>query len=47
VRMRKGSLLGVVLLLGTAVAVGVKCAVHYGWLAGHSHWLIHRRRPDL
>jgi len=45
--MRKSRLLGVVLLLGTAVAVGVRGAVHYGWLVGHSHWLIHRRRSDL
>jgi hypothetical protein len=45
--MRKSKLWGAVALLGVCVAFGVKFGLQHGWLAGHTHWLIHRRRPEL
>jgi hypothetical protein len=41
--MSKANLWKAVVLLGTCVWLGVKNGIRHGWLAGHTHWLTHRR----
>ena len=45
--MKKSKLLGAAALLGVCVVLGVKCGIRDGWLAGHTHWLTHRRRSGI
>jgi hypothetical protein len=47
--MKKGKLLGTVMLLSVCLMVGVRYGVKYGWLAGHTHWTTERirERPYL
>ena len=32
--------------IGKGVILGVKYGIRDGWLAGHTHWLMHRNRPS-
>jgi hypothetical protein len=43
-RIGKGKILGAVTLLSVCLVICVKYGIQYGWLAGHTHWMIQRHK---
>ena len=33
-------------LLGASILIALRYAIKYGWLAGNTHWLMHRHDGD-